>query len=1330
MRLLALLAALLAFAIAPAAWAGSVNETNQGLRQDSVRAVTGTALDYNGDWMALFDQASIPAGDFNGRLLQWINKKLSTSYVDIDSAMQAFAVNQGAPDWDSLGTFNAATNINPTGDSGTPSAFFGYTQNLFQATSAQSNYLTTPTAAFSVPTVAANSYGTCTTASHICSWTIVSKFQMPATSWPAPNNASTTVLALGGNTGGGCNTTATDKCIYLTTPGTSTTAGRNNELSLFYGSSGTITNPFWNPPAACGPAGGYACTGKQTGLDMTGGTNYCLVLSQYGVDSGAIGGSAAEGIVSLSLTDATGTPVGGSPIVTSTSNAQSALVGLYWNAGTLRLQSAIGSLMANIGVQSTTTTNPNGTPGAIADMAMIYGVFPNAAGTPNSTLISDYCNGNKTFSQWWTEYTSTASSGSFGTELLNAWYPLNPVAGVTLAGTSPTPTVTTALTAAGGATFLAAAPITHGSAVVLNNYGAVDVQRIEPGSGAVGATGSIYFSGTYNTTALGGTPSGFQGEVLQGGSPVVNWTGLSGLTFANGTFTGYISGLGANYLTTSGGNTANATPYTICVRASNATAYSYCSQTQIYLGVPIWIIGQSESNQLFGTNPSTSTGNSANTVKINTGAIVVANSVASGPQDPNSTPLAFTNNCRSGYAGCPNGPLTANRQVITSATGPENQPGTGAFGGTCTSQCPYEAIGDGAATIANEVAAASNLPVSIIDLAHSGNPVDAWIAGGQSVTGVALTDTTGTLTLPTITMTNLTNPATGTSGPTGGQPWVSGFFYSILPGSVKIKDTNGCVVAQDTGQTGGTNGVGTFNLVDGGCASGPGAVTAGGMNYAPATKTNAPSLSASITFASGDGTHPACPCTMSYTTVVDAQAGAYDRQQTASGGLFTGLDLWGQGNAPGTGQMTSILNAQSGPPALIHVEQVNANLSSSFTANPPPANNSSGSLHLFEQEWDYVFSTLMPEYWWWPSNTGKNAATIVTGSYPRDTAPDYNQAGTADQFFQNWGTTAGHIYGGTIRDDTVQQPTLGGQSPHGDASPFGTIRYGRRLGVNLWQAYLGNQPPEPTITSAAWTTSTTYEAGCSTSPGCIRITFTLAAAAIAAGADRLNTCGTNLSGGTSPATGVCTFTDYTTAPVVHGFVFGTTTTQFYDDRSNDPNSVSTTLPNTDGQAITCKLVDKLIVECLPTTAANWSGYPTTTYIKYNPEFALTGSLASASLASYTGWAGSSPFTEPTTGGTCTTQPTVVVTQTSGTLAIAGRATRGQCTVAPTGVTVTHFTGGATGTPTITMNTSLGDINDMGSYLYDNAGGFGSSAAAGGSEPGNPVHSLNIPYGPF
>lgn len=81
--------------------------SQQGLKQASVRAVTGTTHTYEGDWHALFDSAGIAAGPYNGRLLAWINNYLTTSYNNLPQAMQAFAVNRGFNNWNSMGTFAA-----------------------------------------------------------------------------------------------------------------------------------------------------------------------------------------------------------------------------------------------------------------------------------------------------------------------------------------------------------------------------------------------------------------------------------------------------------------------------------------------------------------------------------------------------------------------------------------------------------------------------------------------------------------------------------------------------------------------------------------------------------------------------------------------------------------------------------------------------------------------------------------------------------------------------------------------------------------------------------------------------------------------------------------------------------------------------------------------------------------------------------------------------------------------------------------------------------------------------------------------------------------------
>jgi len=79
--------------------------SNQGLKQASIRAVTGTAWDYNGDWHALFNLYGVADGDTNGRMLAWINAALGTSYTELNGAQAAYAISQGARSWGELGTF-------------------------------------------------------------------------------------------------------------------------------------------------------------------------------------------------------------------------------------------------------------------------------------------------------------------------------------------------------------------------------------------------------------------------------------------------------------------------------------------------------------------------------------------------------------------------------------------------------------------------------------------------------------------------------------------------------------------------------------------------------------------------------------------------------------------------------------------------------------------------------------------------------------------------------------------------------------------------------------------------------------------------------------------------------------------------------------------------------------------------------------------------------------------------------------------------------------------------------------------------------------------------
>lgn len=81
---------------------------NQEAKQASVRGITGTQLDYNSDWSALFDLASIGPFGWNGRLLAWINQQLAASYNDLNAAKAAYARAKGVADWDSLGQITPA----------------------------------------------------------------------------------------------------------------------------------------------------------------------------------------------------------------------------------------------------------------------------------------------------------------------------------------------------------------------------------------------------------------------------------------------------------------------------------------------------------------------------------------------------------------------------------------------------------------------------------------------------------------------------------------------------------------------------------------------------------------------------------------------------------------------------------------------------------------------------------------------------------------------------------------------------------------------------------------------------------------------------------------------------------------------------------------------------------------------------------------------------------------------------------------------------------------------------------------------------------------------
>lgn len=76
--------------------------SNQSRRQQSVRELTGTALDHNGDWHALFDQDNIAPGTFNEHMIAWLNAQTGETFTGLPAAQMAYAKSLGAMNWDAL----------------------------------------------------------------------------------------------------------------------------------------------------------------------------------------------------------------------------------------------------------------------------------------------------------------------------------------------------------------------------------------------------------------------------------------------------------------------------------------------------------------------------------------------------------------------------------------------------------------------------------------------------------------------------------------------------------------------------------------------------------------------------------------------------------------------------------------------------------------------------------------------------------------------------------------------------------------------------------------------------------------------------------------------------------------------------------------------------------------------------------------------------------------------------------------------------------------------------------------------------------------------------
>lgn len=79
--------------------------SNQSGRQAGARAISGTALDYNSDMLAMFAAHGITGGwTFNEKFLLWLSYQLNATQTYLPTAMHAYAVACGVNNWDSLKT--------------------------------------------------------------------------------------------------------------------------------------------------------------------------------------------------------------------------------------------------------------------------------------------------------------------------------------------------------------------------------------------------------------------------------------------------------------------------------------------------------------------------------------------------------------------------------------------------------------------------------------------------------------------------------------------------------------------------------------------------------------------------------------------------------------------------------------------------------------------------------------------------------------------------------------------------------------------------------------------------------------------------------------------------------------------------------------------------------------------------------------------------------------------------------------------------------------------------------------------------------------------------
>lgn len=79
--------------------------TQQGLRQESFRIISGTSTDYNGDSLAAFIVEGATSDTYDGAFIEWLQIRTGSTGDNINDLKQLFAIQQGAHNWDAVGLF-------------------------------------------------------------------------------------------------------------------------------------------------------------------------------------------------------------------------------------------------------------------------------------------------------------------------------------------------------------------------------------------------------------------------------------------------------------------------------------------------------------------------------------------------------------------------------------------------------------------------------------------------------------------------------------------------------------------------------------------------------------------------------------------------------------------------------------------------------------------------------------------------------------------------------------------------------------------------------------------------------------------------------------------------------------------------------------------------------------------------------------------------------------------------------------------------------------------------------------------------------------------------